>query len=694
MRPVGARRGSVNFRRKSSTQSNGVHVALPASHINQDMEEMEVRGNWIESDDDDQDYYLDRTQVVDVLSGKHLTWRQRFRDVLEGQPHSNDKILHISFNVMSLAVIITSIVVFCIETLPSNVQTTAGFYITSFYVIEFICIGFFVLEIIVRVYCVPWHMLKGAFFAIDLLAVVGFIVDLAIDLTGVNAGSRGASFVRSFRLIRIFRVFKLSRHSKSLQLVFVVIRNSAAGLTSLLLPIIMIVLVSSTFIYFFEILDLTWDKRQALWMKSSTVPGQFQSIPDAIWYACVTITTVGYGDIFPDTVEGKLLGVIVAFIGVLILSFPNIVLGGNLQLAFRLHYMTQSRRTLGRKFRKVLNLIRFIHILRERAEQRALDAEQEEASPVAEVDVVKPFEAMSQPPLIRVQEGSIDLTNTASAALFRTESEYTSNSLSVPLPQLPTPSARKKMFYMMPKGEVELYRNDELPPIDHDNIRSWSFRDISAVEWLQRLLELCSGVGTTEELTSSFSTDKSPPPSASEIALIGLYLFDADYVQVFAFRRQAVNMLFCLTTAAVQELMLHKEDLHAECVRGVEMAKMVWKRTTSQPATFVLQPLQATYPQWSCAERLVDNALYTPQVDMKANFGVRGAKVRSNSTATRRSSSLAGTLATRSSNSHVVSLETAKAKMRSILEQQRELIARLQQESALFEQTVVNSYGF
>jgi hypothetical protein len=650
------------------------------------MEEMEVRGMWLDSDEEDQESFFNRSDAVDMLSGKNLTWRQRFRDILEGQPHNIDKFLHICFNILSLTVIITSIAIFCVQSLPSYIHQT-GRGLDGLDIGEFICIGFFITEIILRLYCVPWHVLKNFFFVIDVIAVVGFFVDVVIDLAGVNSGAQGASFVRSFRLIRIFRVFKLSRHSKSLQLVFVVVKNSFSGLTSLLLPIVMIVVVASTFIYFFEILDMSWNSRTSLWIRPNGNPSTFQSIPDAIWFACVTITTVGYGDLVPASAAGKCIGVLLAFAGVLILSFPNIVLGGNLQLAFRLHYMTQSRRLLGRKFRKVVHLVRFVRCLKERADERRQEredmkflAEQESA-----VAVVEPFGSDGGPAINLIED--------------RTESSATVKASSMAaLPSMLSPfsQATKKMFYMMPKGEMELYRNDDVPMIDNDNIRSWSYSDISAVEWLQRLLELCSGVGTTEELATSFATDKTPPPSPADIALIGLYLMEADYVQVFAFRRQAVNMLFCLTTLAVQELMLHKEDLHAECIRGVEMAKMVWKRTTGMPAVFVLQPLQSTYLQWACAERMVDNALCTPQVDMKVSFGGAG-KGRSGSTA-RRSSSLTGAsqLSRRNTSavSDIVSREAAKARMKTILEQQKAFILKLQAEIAHFEQNVVNAYGF
>jgi voltage-gated potassium channel len=138
---------------------------------------------------------------------------------------------------------------------------------------------------------------------VDLLAVLPFYLPmLGVDLR----------FVRSLRLMRFFRFVKLGRYLAALQLFLDVARAKreelvlAGGLLGLLL------LLSASLIYFVE---------------NAVQPEAFSSIPAAMWWAVVTVTTVGYGDVYPVTGVGRLIGGMVAVLGIGFFALPTAILG-------------------------------------------------------------------------------------------------------------------------------------------------------------------------------------------------------------------------------------------------------------------------------------------------------------------------------------------------------------------------------
>ena len=137
---------------------------------------------------------------------------------------------------------------------------------------------------------------------IDLLAILPFFVGaFFIDLR----------FLRALRLFRFFRLLKLARYSDAMQGFAFVFREKKEDLTIALSATTVLLLIASSLMYFAE--------RHAQ-------PEAFSSIPEALWWGVVTLTTVGYGDVYPVTPIGRLLGSVIAVLGVGLVALPASIL--------------------------------------------------------------------------------------------------------------------------------------------------------------------------------------------------------------------------------------------------------------------------------------------------------------------------------------------------------------------------------
>ncbi|XP_077313624.1 potassium voltage-gated channel subfamily A member 7 [Lithobates pipiens] len=241
--------------------------------------------------------------------------------------------------IISVMVILISIVIFCLETLPEfrderdlslpvqplhRSNTTQSFKEKSpfedpFFIVETICICWFSFELSVRFFACPS---KPAFFKdimnmIDFVAIIPYFVALGTELArhrGVGQPAMSLAILRVIRLVRVFRIFKLSRHSKGLQILGQTLKASMRELGLLIFFLFIGVILFSSAVYFAE---------------ADHEGTKFTSIPEAFWWAVVTMTTVGYGDMSPETVGGKLVGSLCAIAGVLTISLPVPVIVSN-----------------------------------------------------------------------------------------------------------------------------------------------------------------------------------------------------------------------------------------------------------------------------------------------------------------------------------------------------------------------------
>lgn len=252
-----------------------------------------------------------------------------------------------SVALVSVFVIVISIFIFCLETLPefredhdfnppfthvingtqdsSSVHPNSDLfaYLTDpFFIVETICIIWFCFEVCVRFVVCPS---KRDFFnnimnIIDIVSIIPYFVTLGTELAttpgdDVNASQNmSLAILRIIRLVRVFRIFKLSRHSKGLQILGQTLKASMRELGLLIFFLFIGVILFSSAIYFAEV-----DEPQT----------QFVSIPDGFWWAVVTMTTVGYGDMCPITMGGKMVGTLCAIAGVLTIALPVPVIVSN-----------------------------------------------------------------------------------------------------------------------------------------------------------------------------------------------------------------------------------------------------------------------------------------------------------------------------------------------------------------------------
>lgn len=137
---------------------------------------------------------------------------------------------------------------------------------------------------------------------VDLMAVLPFYLPFLFP---------EMRFMRAMRLFRLFRVLKLARYSESLQTFVDVLRLKKEELLLMLFAIVILLVISSSLMYEAE---------------NAAQPEAFSSIPAAMWWGIVTLATVGYGDVFPITPWGKLIGSIVVLLGIGLFALPTGVL--------------------------------------------------------------------------------------------------------------------------------------------------------------------------------------------------------------------------------------------------------------------------------------------------------------------------------------------------------------------------------
>ncbi len=203
------------------------------------------------------------------------------------------------FDIILLILIAVSVIIVALETVPS----IGGRFESLFKTLEWIFTIIFTIEYALRIYSVknPWKYITSFYGIVDLVSIV------PTYLSVVYTGSQALLVVRALRLFRIFRIFKMARAMNQGFVIVRALKNSTTKILVFLFAVMMVVCIFGSFMYLVE--GGTNDK--------------FDSIPRSIYWSIVTITTVGFGDITPQTTLGQFLSAILMIVGYAIIAVPT-----------------------------------------------------------------------------------------------------------------------------------------------------------------------------------------------------------------------------------------------------------------------------------------------------------------------------------------------------------------------------------
>jgi len=217
--------------------------------------------------------------------------KERIRKIVEDNSSRKGKL----FDYFIQVLILLSLVAFAISTLPNNTKET----IRLLNVFEITCVAIFTIEYALRVFVAekPLKYIFSFYGIIDFLAIFPFYLRSVYDLRAL----------RAFRVFRIFRTLKLIRYNKALNRFHIAAGIVKEEIVLFLIITAIFIFLASTGIYYFE---------------NAAQPEIFTSVIHSGWWAVVTLTTVGYGDVYPITVGGKIFTFFILIIGVGIVTIP------------------------------------------------------------------------------------------------------------------------------------------------------------------------------------------------------------------------------------------------------------------------------------------------------------------------------------------------------------------------------------
>ncbi|XP_020499902.3 potassium voltage-gated channel subfamily C member 1-like isoform X1 [Labrus bergylta] len=289
--------------------------------------------------------------------GRRATWWQVWQPnmwALFEDPYSSKYARYVAFG--SLFFILLSISTFCLETheafntiynktetvIDGNVTRDEIVYevVTDGWLtwVEGTCVIWFTIEVMMRVLFCPD---KGEFFRsalniIDFVAIVPFYLEVALSGLSSKTAKDVLSFLRVVRFVRILRIFKLTRHFVGLRVLGHTLRASTNEFLLLIIFLALGVLIFATMIYYAERIGADPDDPTA------AAHTAFKNIPIGFWWAVVTMTTLGYGDMYPETWSGMLVGALCALAGVLTIAMPVPVIVNNFGMYYSLAMAKQK----------------------------------------------------------------------------------------------------------------------------------------------------------------------------------------------------------------------------------------------------------------------------------------------------------------------------------------------------------------
>lgn len=217
------------------------------------------------------------------------------------------------FDVWLLVLIVLNIVLLVVDSLTGTTTTmTSGAHMSvQFFVFKVLEWGFtilFTFEYYLRIYCLK-HPMK---YVLSFWGVVDFISIFPAYLSLLFPATQALTVLRLLRVMRIFRIFHLSRFQNEVFHLLAALRASAIKIMVFMLFVLVVAVILGTLMFSFE----------------SEVNPAFENILSGVYWAVVTITTVGYGDIAPVTAGGRFLAVLVMLLGYSIIAVPTGIVAG------------------------------------------------------------------------------------------------------------------------------------------------------------------------------------------------------------------------------------------------------------------------------------------------------------------------------------------------------------------------------
>jgi len=200
-----------------------------------------------------------------------------------------------AFDIFIQSLIVLSLITFSLETLP-DLPDSVGRWLRA---IEIATVAIFSLEYLLRCWVAkPTSRYVLSFFGvIDLVAILPFYVAAGVDLRSL----------RAFRLLRLFRIFKLGRYSSAVRRFHLALQIAKEEIILFLGVTVILLFLAAAGIYYFE---------------HEAQPDAFASVFHSLWWAVATLTTVGYGDVYPVTVGGRIFTFFILLIGLGVVSVP------------------------------------------------------------------------------------------------------------------------------------------------------------------------------------------------------------------------------------------------------------------------------------------------------------------------------------------------------------------------------------
>lgn len=225
------------------------------------------------------------------------------RNIIE----SNNSNIGRGFNFFIQFLIILSVVTFSIETLPDLKQSTRDLL----GVIEIFCVVIFTIEYVARIYIAEKKLkfVFSFFGLIDLLAILPFYLSFGLDLRSL----------RLLRMFRLFRLLKLARYNRAM-------RHFGRAMLMAKEQIILFMAITMVLIYFSAV--------GIYYFEHDAQPQHFSSVFESLWWSIITLTTVGYGDVYPITVGGRVFTFFILLIGLGIVAIPTGIISSSMTKVF------------------------------------------------------------------------------------------------------------------------------------------------------------------------------------------------------------------------------------------------------------------------------------------------------------------------------------------------------------------------